>query len=197
MQRVVLLLVVLLGSCERAPNYNIAVPGGRADQVVDAEAGTPSAEVASSAAGAERTAEVPAAASSSSSRTSVQTGSATAHASASEGTGPAVGPPKSSVDSSASGAVAPHEVIVAHARDPKFDELRALSRRYRQLQTELNGLMLRISQSGLESDRQRYLELERQIRREWDPINEYIRDQRWSALDRASMTYFVRTAQPD
>lgn len=190
-------LVLLLTSCDRAPNYHPSVPGGSGSREAPPPAApTPGAASEGTALQGGEQGGVP--------RTTSD-GEGLPHVAASVPGVPAAGPsipevqqpPRDLGGTGPDGSVAPIEVLVSHARDRKFDELRRISRRYRELTREINELVPRVLASGSEADRQRYRDLDRQARVEWVPISDYIYQERWSTLDRAAMTMFVRSAQPD
>lgn len=190
-------IILLLVGCERAPNYHPAVPGGTASQEVP-EPAAPALGARPEGAAMQGAARGGAPRTPADGRESPRIAAASTEVPLADPTVPDVQrPPVDLGGTGADGSVAPLDVLVSHARDRKFDELRRLSRRYRELTREMNDLVPKILASGSEADRQRYIDLDRQARVEWVPISDYIYQERWSTLDRAAMTMFVRSAQPD
>jgi len=203
--RLLLPLVTLscVVACDRAPNYNAGVPGGRSAPI-DPDA-APRAPAAPSA----PTEAKVAAASGSQAAAPVAPAAKVVIEEASRGEG-LVAPPKQYDTPSEAPPTAPSSGVVSpptnspegpaapsidrvreHAATKRFDEIRGMSRRFREIQRELRVLGERLSQGVTEADRARYIRLETDAESEWPRLRSYMWDERWSEFDRAAMGIII------
>ena len=195
----------VVAACERAPNYNAGIPGGRSTPV-DPDAGKPAAPPPAAP-------ETAAAANTRTAAPSVPAAPATPAVNeqpAASGGGLAAPPKQYDTPEGEAAPAAPASEVVApptnspdappppsidrvrqHAASKRFDEIRGMSKRYRELQRELRVLSERLSQGVTDADRARYLRLEKEAEAEWPRLRAYMWNERWSEFDRAAMGLII------
>jgi len=197
---VLAIVAIAVAACERAPNYNAGIPGGRSNPV-DPDAGAVRAPAASAPAASPAAGEAPATAAAQQPASPAPTEpQREALASApkqydelpSEAPGLGAGVPAGGVSAPPTNApnapaAPPIDEVRRHAASKRFDEIRAMSKRFRDLQRELRALGERLAQGPNEADQKRYARLEKEAEGEWPRLRAYIWDDRWSEFDRAAM----------